>query len=279
MVSVTMFCFFLSLNLTFWSFFCFLFRVKPFCEKDSGYVSPDGYYPLIISCRMIPRLSRRHRGDHFRVKFGPPEEAEDQDLDVVEMGEQDDKVPFVFATPRGRVATFTEEEDDDDSSLSGTSTRSQPRSAGQQVRIHVGCSKGIEVKPTGCTVGTQTHDDTSTVDAGIQCNLQLNLPERDIIDEEKELEADNSQHEEDNQNDHLYSPSDVESDSSTDEDSDNQDDNDPLRSKLLLLFMSSLMSLFTHCPMCKENSPGRLRRTMGTFVEIDQNCKHCGFQR
>ncbi|KAK1894167.1 Translation initiation factor 2 subunit beta [Dissostichus eleginoides] len=62
-------------------------------------------------------------------------------------------------------------------------------------------------------------------------------------------------------------------------DSDNQDDNDPLRSKLLLVFMSSLMSLFTHCPMCKENSPGRLRRTMGTFVEIDQNCKHCGFQR
>ncbi|KAI4822925.1 hypothetical protein KUCAC02_008443, partial [Chaenocephalus aceratus] len=61
-------------------------------------------------------------------------------------------------------------------------------------------------------------------------------------------------------------------------DSDNQDDNDPLRSKLLLVFMSSLMSLFTHCPMCKENTPGRLRRTMGTFVEIDQNCKHCGFQ-
>ncbi|KAF3860459.1 hypothetical protein F7725_000714 [Dissostichus mawsoni] len=47
----------------------------------------------------------------------------------------------------------------------------------------------------------------------------------------------------------------------------------------MLVFMSSLMSLFTHCPMCKENSPGRLRRTMGTFVEIDQNCKHCGFQR
>ncbi|KAI4820583.1 hypothetical protein KUCAC02_028556 [Chaenocephalus aceratus] len=62
-------------------------------------------------------------------------------------------------------------------------------------------------------------------------------------------------------------------------DSDNQDDNDPLRSTLLLVFMSSLMSLFTHCPMCKENSPGRLRRAMGTFVEIDQNCKHCGFQR
>ena len=68
-----------------------------------------------------------------------------------------------------------------------------------------------------CTVGTQTHDDTSTVDAGIQCNLQLNLPERDIIDEEKELEADNSQHEEDNQNDHLYIPSDMESDLSADE--------------------------------------------------------------
>ena len=47
------------------------------------------------------------------MKFGPPEEAEDQDLEVVEMGEQDDEVPFVFAIPRGRVATFTGEEDDD----------------------------------------------------------------------------------------------------------------------------------------------------------------------
>ena len=34
------------------------------------------------------------------------------------MGEQ---VPFVFAIPRGRVATFTGEEYDEDASLSGTS--------------------------------------------------------------------------------------------------------------------------------------------------------------
>ncbi|KAI9539695.1 hypothetical protein NQZ68_005779 [Dissostichus eleginoides] len=123
----------------------------------------------------------------------------------------------------------------------------------------------IEVKPTACTVGTQTHD-TSTVDAGIQCNLQLNLPERDIIDEQKSLRPTIA-----NMKRIIFIAHQT--------DSDNQDDNDPLRSKLLLVFMSSLMSLFTHCPMCKENSPGRLRKTMGTFVEIDQNFKHCGFQR
>ena len=66
------------------------------------------------------RISPYKRRPHFRLKFGPPEEAEDQDLKVVEMGEQDDEVPFVFAIPRGRVATFTEEEDDEDASLSGT---------------------------------------------------------------------------------------------------------------------------------------------------------------
>ncbi|KAL3046901.1 hypothetical protein OYC64_021176 [Pagothenia borchgrevinki] len=77
--------------------------------------------PACNACRMIPLLSRRHRGHNFRVKFGPPEEAEDEDLEVVEMGEQDDEVPFVFAIPRGQVATFTGEEDDEDASLSGTS--------------------------------------------------------------------------------------------------------------------------------------------------------------
>jgi len=89
--------------------------------------------PTCNACRMIPQLNRRHRGDLFRVKFGPPEEAEDQDLKVVEMGEQDDEVPFVFTIPRGRVATVTEEEDDEDASLSGTfgpaARRVQHRSA------------------------------------------------------------------------------------------------------------------------------------------------------
>ena len=36
------------------------------------------------------------------------------------MGELDDEVQFVFAIPRGRVATVTEEADDEDASLSGT---------------------------------------------------------------------------------------------------------------------------------------------------------------
>ena len=69
---------------------------------------------------MIPRLSRRHRGDHFRVKFGPQMEVEDQDLEVVEMDELDDEVPFEFTLPRGRVAAFAEEEGHEDASLSGT---------------------------------------------------------------------------------------------------------------------------------------------------------------
>ncbi|KAL3057476.1 hypothetical protein OYC64_007863 [Pagothenia borchgrevinki] len=79
--------------------------------------------PACNACLMIPQLGRRHRGDNFRVKFGPPEEAEDQDLEVVEMGEQDDEVPFVFTIPRGRVATFTEVEDDEDASALSRWTR------------------------------------------------------------------------------------------------------------------------------------------------------------
>jgi len=42
-----------------------------------------GQLPACNACRMIPRLSRQHRADHFRVKFGPQEEVEDQDLEVV----------------------------------------------------------------------------------------------------------------------------------------------------------------------------------------------------
>ena len=67
---------------------------------------------------MIPRLNHRHRGEHFRVKFGP--QVEDQDLEVVEMDELDDEVPFDFTLPRGWVATFTKGEDDEDASLSDT---------------------------------------------------------------------------------------------------------------------------------------------------------------
>ena len=54
------------------------------------------------------------------MRFGPQEEPEDQDLEVVEMGEQDEEVPFMFTLPRGQGVVFPEEEDDEDASLSGT---------------------------------------------------------------------------------------------------------------------------------------------------------------
>ena len=62
--------------------------------------------PACNACRMLPWLSRRHRLEHFQVYYVSPEEAEDQDLEVVEMEEQDvaAEVPFVFAIPAGQAA-------------------------------------------------------------------------------------------------------------------------------------------------------------------------------
>jgi len=79
--------------------------------------------PACNACRMLPRLSRRHRLEHFQAYYVSPEEAEDQDLEVVEMEEQDvaGEVPFVFAIPAGRAAPFVEEEDDKDASMIGAS--------------------------------------------------------------------------------------------------------------------------------------------------------------
>ena len=72
--------------------------------------------PACNACRMLPRLSRRHRLEHFQAYYVSPEEAEDQYLEVVEMEDQDvaGEVPFVFAIPASRAAPFVEEEDDED---------------------------------------------------------------------------------------------------------------------------------------------------------------------
>ena len=79
--------------------------------------------PACNAFRMLPRLSRRHRLEHFQAYYVSPEEAEGQDLEVVEMEEQDvsGEVPFVFAILAGRAAPFVDEEDDEDGSLSGAS--------------------------------------------------------------------------------------------------------------------------------------------------------------
>ncbi|KAL3045344.1 hypothetical protein OYC64_013587 [Pagothenia borchgrevinki] len=62
--------------------------------------------PSCHACRMLPRLGRRHRLEHFHEYYVSPEEEEDHvDLEVVEMGEQEadeEEVPFVFAIPAGR---------------------------------------------------------------------------------------------------------------------------------------------------------------------------------
>ena len=53
---------------------------------------------------MIPRLTSQHRGDHFLARGAPQEEPEDQDLDVVKMGEPgDEEVPFRFSLPWGQM--------------------------------------------------------------------------------------------------------------------------------------------------------------------------------
>jgi len=76
--------------------------------------------PACKACRLIPRLSRHRRLEHFQAQYVSPEEAEDQDLEVVEMEEQDVGVPFVFAMPAGRAGPGRQE-DDDVTSLSDAS--------------------------------------------------------------------------------------------------------------------------------------------------------------
>jgi len=82
--------------------------------------------PACTACQVIPRLTRQHRGDHFLARCGPQEEPEDQDLDVVEMGEPGE-VPFRFSLPRGQMAPVPEEDDDEDASSSGGPTLSSAR--------------------------------------------------------------------------------------------------------------------------------------------------------
>ncbi|KAL3059565.1 hypothetical protein OYC64_014219 [Pagothenia borchgrevinki] len=62
----------------------------------------DGVKPSLscTACRVLPRLTRQHRWDHFQTHYVSPcgDETDDQaELDVVEMGEQDmaEVVPFV----------------------------------------------------------------------------------------------------------------------------------------------------------------------------------------
>jgi len=72
---------------------------------------------------MIPRLTWQHRGEHLLKGDARQEEPEDQDLDVVEMGESgDEEVPFWFSLPWGQTTPILEEEDDEDASLSGGPT-------------------------------------------------------------------------------------------------------------------------------------------------------------
>jgi len=79
--------------------------------------------PACTACQVIPRLTRQHRGYHFLTRGAPQEEPEDQDLNVVEMGEPgDEEVPFWFSLPRGQMTPIPEEEDNEDASLSGGPT-------------------------------------------------------------------------------------------------------------------------------------------------------------
>ncbi|XP_065892097.1 THAP domain-containing protein 10-like [Dysidea avara] len=46
-----------------------------------------------------------------------------------------------------------------------------------------------------------------------------------------------------------------------------------------IVFRSSLLELFTHCPSCHSLCPGITTKPQGTFVTVKQACSHCGYQR
>jgi len=82
--------------------------------------------PSCSACRVLLQRRRQHQWEHFQTHYVSPRagDTDDQEeLDVVEMGDQDmaGEVPFTFAIPAARMAPFPGEEDDEDSSLSGTS--------------------------------------------------------------------------------------------------------------------------------------------------------------
>jgi len=91
------------------------------CRGSDHAAANLGPLPACNVCRLIPRLSRRQRLEQFQERYVSPEEAEDPDLEVVDMEEHDEGVPFVFAMPADGTGPLVGERDDDDTSLSDTS--------------------------------------------------------------------------------------------------------------------------------------------------------------
>ncbi|XP_058620664.1 uncharacterized protein LOC131532884 isoform X1 [Onychostoma macrolepis] len=64
-------------------------------------------------------------------------------------------------------------------------------------------------------------------------------------------------------------------------------DEEPLQESLpdlnaadkFIVCQSQLMSLFTICPVCCEETQGQIEKQEGTFVKIKQVCAACGYQR
>ena len=46
-----------------------------------------------------------------------------------------------------------------------------------------------------------------------------------------------------------------------------------------IVFRSSLMELFTHCPSCHNTCAGEVAYVQGTFIAVRQHCSHCEHQR
>jgi len=70
------------------------------------------------ACRMLTRSSRLHRVAVFEGCYVSP--VEDPELDVVEMEDLVQGVPFVFAIPAARTGPGIGEEDDDDDDTSSS---------------------------------------------------------------------------------------------------------------------------------------------------------------
>ena len=105
------------------------------------------------ACRLLPRSSRLHRVALFEGCYVSP--VEDPELDMVEMEDLEQGVPFVFAIPAGRTSPGVGERDDDDdtSSLGISGNRQeghQQRSARQDfsaVMAMVAERAGLPVPP------------------------------------------------------------------------------------------------------------------------------------